>query len=212
MRRERPRVAIAAESGLFREALAQALPRHGLAVVESPADAEVVLVDVAAGARLAALCELALEYPDTPLLAIGVCDAEHDVLACIESGAVGYVLQDASLDELADATHRALRDEPFASPHMIATLMRRVAALSQSGRRESVGALTSRELEIAALIEQGRSNKEIAAHLSIAVTTVKNHVHSILEKLKVHRRGEIAWVVRNPGAPAEDSNVSVIDS
>jgi two-component system, NarL family, nitrate/nitrite response regulator NarL len=213
VRRERlPRVAIAVESGLFREALAQVLPRYGLAVAESPAAADVILVDVAAGARLAAVCELAAVHPDTPLLALGVRNAELDVLACVEAGAVGYVLQDATLEELADAAQRALRDEPLASPHMIAMLMRRVAALSQNGRRDTVGTLTSRELEIVALIEQGRSNKEIAAHLSIAVTTVKNHVHSILEKLKVHRRGEIAWVVRNPGAPAENANVSVIDS
>ncbi len=211
MRRERPRVAIATDSGLFGEALAHALPRYGLAVTESVDDAEVIVVDVAGGARLAALCELTRAYPATPLLAIGVRDEEHDVLACIESGAVGYVLQDGTLEELVDATQRALRDEPFASPHMIAMLMRRVAALSQNGRRDTVGALTTRELEIVALIEQGRSNKEIAAHLSIAVTTVKNHVHSILEKLKVHRRGEIAWVVRNPGAPTEDAHVTVID-
>jgi two-component system, NarL family, nitrate/nitrite response regulator NarL len=49
------------------------------------------------------------------------------------------------------------------------------------------------------LIEKGLSNKEIAAQLSIAVTTVKNHVHSILDKLKVHRRGEAASLLRGSG-------------
>ena len=63
-----------------------------------------------------------------------------------------------------------------------------------------MGGLTSRELEVAELIERGLSNKEIAAQLSIAVTTVKNHVHSILEKLNVHRRGEAASLVRNSGS------------
>jgi DNA-binding NarL/FixJ family response regulator len=108
-------------------------------------------------------------------------------------------LQDASLDELADAAHRAVRDEPLATPHVIATLMRRVAVLSQNGRRGTVGELTSRELVVVELIVQGLSDKEIAAQLSIAVTTVKNHVHSILEKLKVQRRGEAARVVRSSG-------------
>jgi inosine-uridine nucleoside N-ribohydrolase len=59
--------------------------------------------------------------------------------------------------------------------------------------------LTSRELEVVELIEKGLSNKEIAAQLSIAVTTVKNHVHSILDKLKVHRRGEAASLLRGSG-------------
>jgi DNA-binding NarL/FixJ family response regulator len=189
-------------TGLFRDAVARALPRFGLAVADRPAASDVVLVDVTGGARVATLRELAATQPDTPLLAIGVRDADLDVLACIEAGAVGYVLQDASIDDLADAAHRAVRDEPLASPQVIATLMRRVATLSANGRRGTVGALTSRELEVAELIEQGMSNKEIAAQLCIAVTTVKNHVHSILEKLKVQRRGEAAWVVRSSGPKA----------
>jgi DNA-binding NarL/FixJ family response regulator len=204
MRRDRrPRVALVVETGLFRDALARALPRYGLAVVDPAADPDVVLVDVTGGVRAGALRDLAATHPERPVLAIGVRDADRDVLACIEAGAVGYVLQDASLDELADAAHRAVRNEPLASPHVIATLMRRVAALSENGRRGTVDALTSRELEVVELIEQGLSNKEIAAQLSIAVTTVKNHVHSILEKLKVQRRGEIAWLARS-GHPHSD--------
>lgn len=194
----RPRVAIVTEAAVFREAIARMLPRYGLAVVDPPARADVVLVDVAAGARVQLLREL-VPSCDAPLLAINVRDADEEVLACIEAGAVGYVLQNALVDELADAVQRAVRDEPLASPHVIATLMRRVASLSEDGRRGSIGSLTSRELEIVELLEQGMSNKEIAAQLSIAVTTVKNHVHSILEKLKVHRRGEVAWVVRDDG-------------
>ena len=192
-RDRRPCVAIAAEAEVFREALARALPSLGLAVVERKADASVILVDVACGARVSALRDLSTADPELPLLALNVRDSDGDVLACIEAGEVG------SLEDLADAVHRAVRDEPLASPHVIATLMRRVAALSEDDRRGTVGSLTSRELEIVELIEQGLSNKEIAADLSIAVTTVKNHVHSILEKLKVHRRGEVAWVVRASG-------------
>jgi two-component system nitrate/nitrite response regulator NarL len=201
MRRDRrPRVAFVVETDLFRDALARALPRYGLGVVNPDAGPDVVIVDVTGGANLGVLREFAAAESDTPVLAMGVHDADRDVLACIEAGAIGYVLQDASLDELADAAHRAVRDEPLASPHVIATLMRRLAVLSQNGRRGTVGELTSRELEVVELIEQGLSNKEIATQLSIEVTTVKNHVHSILEKLKVHRRGEAARVVRSSGS------------
>jgi two-component system nitrate/nitrite response regulator NarL len=208
----RPRVALVVQIGLYREALARALPGCGLDVVgcASPGpetaamargvDPDVILVDVTRSAGIATLRELTEAVPETPLLAIAVRDLDPDVLACIEAGAVGYVLRDSSLDELADAVRRAVRDEPLASPHVIATLMRRVADLAANGDPASVGDLTTRELEVVELIEKGLSNKEIAAQLSIAVTTVKNHVHSILEKLKVHRRGEAASLVRGSGS------------
>jgi DNA-binding NarL/FixJ family response regulator len=208
----RPRVALVVQIGLYREALARALPGCGLDVVgcASPGpetatmargvDPDVILVDVTRSAGIATLRELTEAVPETRLLAIAVRDLDPDVLACIEAGAVGYVLRDSSLDELADAVRRAVRDEPLASPHVIATLMRRVADLAANGDPASVGDLTTRELEVVELIEKGLSNKEIAAQLSIAVTTVKNHVHSILEKLKVHRRGEAASLVRGSGS------------
>jgi DNA-binding NarL/FixJ family response regulator len=209
------RVAVVVEIGLYRDALARALPDFGLEVVGcartgaeaallmSEVEPDVVLVDVTRSGGTATLRELVEAAPGARLVAIAVRDLDRDVLACIEAGAVGYVLRDASLEELADAAHRAIRDEPLASPHVIATLMRRVAALSANGDRTSVGDLTTRELEVVELIEKGLSNKEIATQLSIAVTTVKNHVHSILEKLKVQRRGEAASLVRSsdPNGP-----------
>ncbi len=202
MRRDRrPRVALVVESRPYRDALARTLPRYGLTVVDRSEDPDVLLVDVALGG-VGSLRDAAATAQGVRVLAVGVRDIDREVLSCIEAGAIGYVVLDASLDDLAEAAHRAVRDEPLASPHVIATLMRRVAALSEGGAQASVGGLTSRELEVAELIEQGLSNKEIAAHLSIAVTTVKNHVHSILEKLNVHRRGEAASLVRNSGSKA----------
>jgi DNA-binding NarL/FixJ family response regulator len=77
--------------------------------------------------------------------------------------------------------------------------MRRAAFSGRRGDRAPVDALTSRELQVIRLIDQGLSNKEIASRLSIEVTTVKHHVHNILEKLSVHRRGEAAARVRAHG-------------
>jgi len=206
MRRDRrPRVALVVENRPYRDALGRALPRYGLTVVDCSEGPDVLLVDVALGG-VGSLRDAAATAQDARLLAVGVRDIDREVLSCIEAGAIGYVVRDASLDDLAEATHRAVRDEPLASPHVIATLMRRVAALSEVGAQASIGGLTSRELEVAELIEQGLSNKEIAAHLSIAVTTVKNHVHSILEKLNVHRRGEAASLVRNSGSKADQGS------
>ena len=209
MRRDhRPRVAFVAESGLYGDAIARALPPYDITVVDRADDPAVVLVDVTGSGGLTILRELAVATPDARLLAVGVRDVDDDVLRCIEAGAIGYVLRDASVAELAEAVHATLRGETMASPHVIATLMERVATLSAGGRGNVAAELTSRELEVVALIERGLSNKEIAAQLSIAVTTVKNHVHNILEKLHVRRRAEAASLVRS-GSSVERTNLPV---
>jgi DNA-binding NarL/FixJ family response regulator len=72
----------------------------------------------------------------------------------------------------------------------------------------SLSNLTRRESQIVPLIERGLSNKEIARELSIEITTIKNHVHNILEKMQLRRRGEIGarFRRREAGGPATDSN------
>jgi two-component system nitrate/nitrite response regulator NarL len=200
MRRASPAlVALTVDVGLYHEALARALAEDGLEIGSSLDRADVVLVDVTSGEGLETLHALAEQFPGRRLIALGVRDDDAEVLACIEAGASGYVLRDATLAEVAEAVERSLRDEPMTSPHIVAMLMRRVAALAANGSRSGFDDLTTRELEVVELIEKGLSNKEIAAQLSIAVTTVKNHVHSILEKLKVQRRGEAASLVRGSG-------------
>jgi two-component system nitrate/nitrite response regulator NarL len=69
------------------------------------------------------------------------------------------------------------------------------------GRPPGASRLTVREREILGLIDDGMSNKEIARKLCIEVRTVKNHVHNLLEKLSVHRRGEAAALLRGRGEP-----------
>ena len=89
------------------------------------------------------------------------------------------------------------RGEALVSPKITAGLLQRLADLaSDRGRGALDVRLTRREAEILDLIDQGLSNKEIAHRLSIAVSTVKNHVHSILDKLDVDRRAEAVARVR----------------
>jgi len=91
----------------------------------------------------------------------------------------------------------AVRGELPCSPRIAGGLLRRVTALAaERWSREEPYRLTAREAEIAQLIERGLSNKEIARTLCIEVSTAKNHVHSILEKLHVHRRVEAAALLR----------------
>ncbi len=107
--------------------------------------------------------------------------------------------REASLEELVEVVESVARGESLLAPRIGALLLRRVAEAAGHKRAPTAaGRLTPRELQVVGLIDEGLSNKQIAARLSIELATVKNHVHSILEKLEVERRAEAAARVRQP--------------
>jgi two-component system, NarL family, nitrate/nitrite response regulator NarL len=209
------RLLILGEVGLYREALVRSLRRDGrfesvagVADVEqaievlAQAEPDVLLVDTRTteGDGADAVRALAAAAPQAKLVALAVPEIERDVIAVAEAGASAYVTPDASVEELASVIQGVERGEVLCSPGMTAGLFRRVAALARERGLDPIDEkLTARELEVLRLIEEGRSNKEIARALSIEVPTVKNHVHRILEKLHVHRRSEAAARARRYG-------------
>jgi DNA-binding NarL/FixJ family response regulator len=165
----------------------------------------IVILDMAMAASLAAVRDLARELPETRVVALTVPEHERAVIACAEAGISGYVLRDGSLDDLTRTIESAAQGEAIVSPRMAASLLRRVTVLA-ADRAEppAIEELTAREREIVGLIDEGLSNKQIAGRLNIELATVKNHVHRVLEKLHVNRRGEIGSRLRRGGArPAE---------
>lgn len=119
------------------------------------------------------------------------------MLACAEAGVSGFVSRNGSIHDAVTAVHCAVRNELVCSPRIAALLFSRVAA---AGSKRLVDrdndALIRREHEIVSLIMQGLSNKEISRQLRIQNATVKNHIHNILSKLQVRRRGEVAARIR----------------
>jgi two-component system, NarL family, nitrate/nitrite response regulator NarL len=105
---------------------------------------------------------------------------------------------EASQEELVESLRRAARGGSACSQDVAEALLRRVR---ENPRGDSAfgGSLTEREAQVAELVADGLSNKAIASRLSIELATVKNHVHSILEKLRVHSRGEAAAKLRPTG-------------
>jgi DNA-binding NarL/FixJ family response regulator len=106
------------------------------------------------------------------------------------------VAREGSVHDLVDAVERAARGELQCSPQVAGTLIRRLAWRAAAGATLIPSPLTARESEIVRLIDEGLSNKEIAVRLGIEVATVKNHVHNLLEKLRVRRRSEAAARLR----------------
>lgn len=127
------------------------------------------------------------------VIAFGVTGSEDEIIRCAEAGASGYFSRDQRAVELHNVITAVMRDEVLCSPRTAGALMRRVSALADQGAATSrLDRLTEREREVLVLVGQGRTNKGIADALTIDLCTAKNHVHNILEKLQVARRGEAA--------------------
>src|SRR5882757_1418709 len=171
---------------------------------------DVILLDMTgdmAGARgLEALHRL-VGITAVPCVVLGIPDRAADVVACAEVGIIGYVTNENSFTDLLGTLRSANRGEFTCKASVAAGLVGRLAVLSRERGAPPVPRLTSRELEIVALIDSGYANKEIARLLHIQLTTVKNHVHNVLEKLGVRGRGEAAAAVRRHQllAPAHGS-------
>lgn len=201
-----PCVLVASRIRLLRDSISQLLRVNGLTVVSvsedtvvaSVAEREpaVAILDVTSPSMFEMMRQLAARHSNVRLLAFGVGDSDGEVLACAQSGAAGFLPLDSGPDQLVDAIARVQRDELVCSPHVAAVLFRRQAMRGPMYVPADSTALTPREEQVLALVEQGMSNKEIAGKLNISLTTVKNHVHRVLEKLHVRRRGAAAARVR----------------
>ena len=119
---------------------------------------------------------------------------EATVVACAEAGVVGYLPRETTAAELVEALERAATGEP---PRIVETLAGWLSRRTDRPVRSLVDDLTRREREVVALVRLGLSNKQIAERLCIEITTVKSHVHSILGKLNVERRAEVAALLRD---------------
>lgn len=204
-------VLIVCDVRLYREGLRRSLEERWAVEVAGMSDAlervhvlspEVVLLDVGTAGGVELFSALATGAPLVRVVAVGVTEDPSAILEFVEAGAAAYVAKDASLEDLVEAVEAALRGEVLCSPRIAGWLFRRVASLAGERSPEvELDALTQRELEILGLIERGLSNKEIARRLRVKVATVKNHVHNILRKLGVSRRGAAAALLRGGRLP-----------
>lgn len=194
------RVLIVVGVRLYRQGLASALGScDAIASVAEASDSssardailstrpDVVILDVALGDSLEMMRDLRVQFPATRVIAFAVGQASADIIACAEAGAAGYVPADASIDDLVAAAVGAIAGELRCPPRIAHDLFRRIGA-QEPRNWHAEPSLTVRERQVLKLVREGLSNKEIARKLDIAVSTVKNHVHNLLEKLEVTSR------------------------
>jgi DNA-binding NarL/FixJ family response regulator len=142
-------------------------------------------------------------YPDTKILMLTISEDEQDLFEALMSGARGYLLKNASTQELLAAIRQVHSGESPITPAMAAKLVNKFALQTsendlRSGKSDGLDALTDREKEVLHLVARGFSNKEIGTKLSISPLTVKAHLSSILDKLHLRSRVEAAaWSIRH---------------
>jgi NarL family two-component system response regulator LiaR len=124
---------------------------------------------------------------------------DEKVFPAIEAGASSYLLKDVSPEDLVDAIRAVHQGEARLHPEIARKLMEQVAR--ERGRTEEspLADLTEREREVVSLVAHGLSNREIAQQLSISHGTVKTHVSSILSKLNLNDRTQLAIFAINEG-------------
>ena len=208
-REARPlRIVIVSEARFLRESLAEFLERDpSVSVVRRCADlaevaalspslqADVVLVDAALRDGAAAARRTRQVKPDVRIIAYAVRETKEDVIAWAEAGVIGYVPNTAALADLIRLIVDIHGGEQLCSGRVAAELLHRIAVTESLdiGRNapSPALALTRREREAAELIATGLSDKEIARRLNIRLATAKAHVHNLLGKLNVQRRGQV---------------------
>jgi DNA-binding NarL/FixJ family response regulator len=159
--------------------------------------------------------EVHSEVPSTRIIVMGLLSSEQDVANLVRAGASGFIMKDASFEELFATIRTVAAGAEVLPPALTNTLFSQIshdpAGVGKPRALESVR-LTKRERQVIDLLAEGLSNKEIAARLQIAVHTVKSHVHNVLKKLALESRLQVAAYTHAAGRPRKDSEESEVRS
>jgi DNA-binding NarL/FixJ family response regulator len=155
---------------------------------------DVVLVDVhmPGGGGVAIIANVAETHPDIRFLALSVSDAPEDVIAMIRAGARGYVTKSIAPSDLVDAVGRVAAGDAVFSPRLAGFVLDAFGTALPRADDPELDSLTPREQEVLRQIARGYAYKQIARRLSISVKTVESHVSSVLRKLQLSSRHELA--------------------
>jgi DNA-binding NarL/FixJ family response regulator len=209
-----PRVLLVDDHDLFRTGLRNLLEEQGVLVVgeadtgtealrqvrEVAPDVVVMDLNMPGISGVEATRQISMIAPLTRVLVLTISDQDGDVMDAIYAGACGYLLKDASIQELMQGIRAAAIGESLVSPTIAAKVLQRVRASSASQHEAQTiqSELSDREIEVLKLIANGKDNAMIAGELHISPKTVKNHISNILMKLQIDNRIQAAvYAVRS---------------
>ena len=201
------RILLADDHGIVRRGLKSLLESQpGLEVVGEAADGlealrlcselspDLLIVDISMplmnGIEVASRAQKVEPAPAVIILSMHA--DESYIMRALGAGARGYLVKDATDEDLLPAVRAVAAGKPFFSPTVAAVLMEDyVRQLRARGLSDSYDLLTDREREILQLLAEGRSNKEVASLLDVGLSTVETHRANLMQKLNLHNTAEI---------------------
>lgn len=146
------------------------------------------------------------ELPGIRVVVMDLLPVHEDLVEFVTTGVAGFILKDATLEELLTTIRSVAAGQTILPPQMTSTLFSQIVGEAVlrglAGVNEATG-LTPREQKVVSLIGDGLSNKAIAKDLGISPHTVKSHVRNVMDKLTLHSRLQIAAYLHKPGEDTE---------
>jgi DNA-binding NarL/FixJ family response regulator len=163
---------------------------------------QVILLDIGLrkGDSLRIAAKVRAQFPAAKVIVMDLLPAHEDIVEFVNVGVSGFIMKDATLEDLAETIRAVHSGASVLPPRMINTLFSQIARDAiDRGRPEVMESvrMTPRERQVINLIAEGMSNKEIASKLHVATHTVKSHVRNVMEKLTLHTRLQIAAYANN---------------
>lgn len=150
-----------------------------------------------------AIREILIDQPDVRIVVLTGAEADEQVLAAVEAGALGYLAKTAERESFLQAIERVARGELWLPPRLTRKLLSHLKPRPSTGPAEP---LTGRETSVLNLLAKGRTNQQIANELNIAEATVRTHVSHILDKLGASNRVEAALHALRAGVATLEEN------
>ena len=155
---------------------------------------DLILMDIrlAGGSGVDACQQIMLAMPETKVVMLTSYAEDEMLFAAIRAGAAGYVLKQVGSNDLIRSIEAASRGEATLDPSLTQRVFSEIRHSIQKEEAAAFGDLTAQEMQVLALIAEGKTNREIAKLLFLSEGTVRNYVSSILSKLGVANRAEAA--------------------